>query len=626
MRRVIGFAAVVAVCLLGATAPAGGVGVISMESVDGAGGPLHKVNDVSISNDGRYVAFIANGDGLRNVLLRDRVTGSTVEVWPSFAFVPHVSGDGSTVVFQAGYESIMAYDVATQTTSPVHTGASGSSSSLGSVSDDGRFVVFSHRSLSQSINAVYLRDRVATTTTEVSGVNATLSAGNFGPGPVSNDGNTVVFSAEASIPTNPFRTRQIFYWQRNGVQGGIASVNSSNVAANRDSAPNDMTPDGRYIAFETNAALTPADPNSNERDLYVRDVVAGTTSFVGANFGDDDPRMGPNTGASISDDGTKVAFTTNAYIGGKWTSAPDVVLADRQAGTIEVVSLDRNGSPAGDSAGADLSGDARFVSFVSWSRNLVAPFSTSECMEWVEDENENQVPGYTECRNAYVADRAATGAFLPATGGTVSSGSTSVFVPNLGSPSTVSIAPAFGPQPVPDGYEILGQQLVIEGPVATWDNPLRLTFTVDSSLGVAPNDIAVIRDGVPMVDCIGSLTALADGSPCITSRTTNAEDDSVIVALTPHFSVWTVAKAPPPSGPDVTFASLCEATQAATGQKGIGQSLCAKLAAASASRDRGDGSSAAKQLDAYRAEIAAQSGKALTAAQAATLTDQSRLL
>ncbi|MBW3668982.1 MAG: hypothetical protein KY443_07180, partial [Actinobacteria bacterium] len=69
-----------------------------------------------------------------------------------------------------------------------------------------------------------------------------------------------------------------------------------------------------------------------------------------------------------------------------------------------------------------------------------------------------------------------------------------------------------------------------------------------------------------------------------------------------------------------------EATQAAVSSKGIARSLCAKLAAASASAERGDGPSTARQLEAYRNELSAQSGKWVSAEQAAELIEQSRLL
>ncbi|MCU1374581.1 MAG: exported protein of unknown function [Actinomycetia bacterium] len=75
----------------------------------------------------------------------------------------------------------------------------------------------------------------------------------------------------------------------------------------------------------------------------------------------------------------------------------------------------------------------------------------------------------------------------------------------------------------------------------------------------------------------------------------------------------------------VTFDSLCTlSVRYADGA--LGNSLCAKLSAAAASAARGNTKAKANQLDAYRNEVSAQSGKKLTVAEAATLTRLSNLL
>ena len=70
----------------------------------------------------------------------------------------------------------------------------------------------------------------------------------------------------------------------------------------------------------------------------------------------------------------------------------------------------------------------------------------------------------------------------------------------------------------------------------------------------------------------------------------------------------------------VTFESACAAVQQFVSNKGIANSLCAKLNAAAASAARGNANAKANQLNAFKNVVAAQSGKALTAAQAAFLT------
>ncbi|HEX4565600.1 MAG TPA: hypothetical protein VH138_03170 [Vicinamibacterales bacterium] len=69
----------------------------------------------------------------------------------------------------------------------------------------------------------------------------------------------------------------------------------------------------------------------------------------------------------------------------------------------------------------------------------------------------------------------------------------------------------------------------------------------------------------------------------------------------------------------MTFASLAALTQQFVGQHGISNALVAKLSAAAAAVSRGDLAAEAGALNAYINQLSAQSGKALTAAQAALL-------
>jgi hypothetical protein len=69
-----------------------------------------------------------------------------------------------------------------------------------------------------------------------------------------------------------------------------------------------------------------------------------------------------------------------------------------------------------------------------------------------------------------------------------------------------------------------------------------------------------------------------------------------------------------------TFSTVCSLTKQYSTKPGVAQSLCAKLDAAAAADARGDTKAADNILNAYENEVSAQSGKAFTAAQAATLT------
>lgn len=70
----------------------------------------------------------------------------------------------------------------------------------------------------------------------------------------------------------------------------------------------------------------------------------------------------------------------------------------------------------------------------------------------------------------------------------------------------------------------------------------------------------------------------------------------------------------------VTHGSLCNLVKQFVSQNGIANSLCVKLENSADARSRGNANASQNQLNAFRNEVAAQSGKALTAAQATVLT------
>jgi hypothetical protein len=76
----------------------------------------------------------------------------------------------------------------------------------------------------------------------------------------------------------------------------------------------------------------------------------------------------------------------------------------------------------------------------------------------------------------------------------------------------------------------------------------------------------------------------------------------------------------------VTYASLCALTQTEVADAGIASSLCKKLDAAAASAARGNMNARDGQLGAFRNELDAQAGKALTAGGAALLQSLSESL
>jgi Tol biopolymer transport system component len=139
-----------------------------------------------------------------------------------------------------------------------------------------------------------------------------------------------------------------------------------------------VSTNGRFIAFASDADDLVPNDNNQCRDVFVRDLLMGTTvlASVGTNGAS---ATGMSTEPAISGDGKYVAFTSFAtnIVAGDTNNARDVFVRDLIAGTNE---LDSTATPGGygngDSYSPTLSTDGRYVLFRSLASNLgVGSFS-----------------------------------------------------------------------------------------------------------------------------------------------------------------------------------------------------------------------------------------------------------
>lgn len=141
-----------------------------------------------------------------------------------------------------------------------------------------------------------------------------------------------------------------------------------------------LSADGRTVAFTSRAYnLTDPIPNVNDDnlDIYVRDLLLGTTLRASDPADGGDFANGNSTAPSISANGRIVAFASSASdlipddpIG----PSTNVYLRDLDSGEIERISLAVDGvsAPNGRSASPHLSADGRMVAFTSYASDLVA--------------------------------------------------------------------------------------------------------------------------------------------------------------------------------------------------------------------------------------------------------------
>jgi hypothetical protein len=311
----------------------------------------------AISADGRYVAFqsastnLVAGDTNANwdVFVRDRVGGTTERVSVSSAGAQAIgtsgdhgvsmSADGRYVAFVSGANNLVAGDTngswdtfvrdrqlgLTTRVSVDSTGVQGNGTTdYAAISATGRYVAFASAAtnlVAGDTNGVYdifLHDRVAGTTERVS----VDSAGVQGNGvsswvpACSSDGRYVLFRSYATnlVPGDTNASGDLFVRDRQTATTERVSVDSAGVQGNGDSGDHYqwMSPDGRYVVFQSGASnLVPGDTNG-KYDVFVRDRQAGTTERVSVDSAGAQATGGHSSYASISADGHYVAFASDA--------------------------------------------------------------------------------------------------------------------------------------------------------------------------------------------------------------------------------------------------------------------------------------------------------------------------
>lgn len=174
----------------------------------------------------------------------------------------------------------------------------------------------------------------------------------------------------------------------------LASVSARGEPGNAPSIESSVSFDGRYVAFASQATNLLGGMYSGSvtntciacYNVFLRDTKSGTTSLVSAGL---DGRGGNNNSnrPQVSDDGRYVSFDSQAsnLVSGDSNNVSDIFLRDMRTGRTERVSLSERGEQLRPgptyslvnlfgNAGAflsSLSGDGRYVAFMSTSPNLV---------------------------------------------------------------------------------------------------------------------------------------------------------------------------------------------------------------------------------------------------------------
>ena len=308
-----------------------------------------------------------------------------------------ISTDGRYVVFQSEASNlvlndfnnrydIFRRDLQTGVTDLVSVGTSGSSAfGLGlspAVSGDGRYVAWSSDAsnlITGDTNGtwdVFLRDMQAGLTTRIS------LTGGGGQAPLrsdqprmSPDARFITFESDADlIVSDTNGLKDCYRLDRNTGQLDLVSTSSTGALGNSISYAAQPSNDGRYVCFFSSASNLVSGDTNAWADVFRKDMLTGTQLRVNvssAGVQANNESIWP----SISGDGETVTYCSVAsnLVAGDSNGQFDVFARDIQAGVTTRLNVQPNGAQANSYVHSPtaLSTDGRFVIFASLSSNLV---------------------------------------------------------------------------------------------------------------------------------------------------------------------------------------------------------------------------------------------------------------
>lgn len=271
--------------------------------------------------------------------------------------------------------------------------ASADNDDYSGLSANGNFVIFSSYASNlvagdnNDASDIFVRNRAAGTTERVNvstaGDEAQQYSANRFP-VISNDGKYAAFVSDADnlVVGDTNESNDIFVRSWDDVTPSTTRVS---LDYNGDELPGGvsvesmaMSGDGQYLVYATSTSGITDDVNPGSRQIYRYNIGSGVTELVSFSTTPLTGGDGDSYGVSVSDDGNRIAFISEApdLISGDSNNKPDVFVADidsEGAITISRASVTSAGAEHNDSydiPSAFISGNGQYVSFVSESDTL----------------------------------------------------------------------------------------------------------------------------------------------------------------------------------------------------------------------------------------------------------------
>ena len=402
-------------------AGAAGLSALMIATVAMAGSPKTKLVSVgpsgvpdaelstmgSLNVDGSLIAYLSESDdlingnpssGLRGVFVRNRKKGRNQFLHKSSAGVAAttpidsaaISRGGRFVVFASPADNLVPGDNNNHIDVFVRDRKKGKTKRVsirtdggqaanghsrgGSISEDGRYVVFNSAANNlvpgddNGKRDIFLHDRKKGKTRRISRhSNGTQADDHSGSSVISADGRFVAYDSSATnlVNNDGNAAIDIFLYDRLRKKTRRLSVSSSEKQGNGDSRVPQISATGRYITFSSEAENLVGNDSNLKRDVFIRDRRKGRTKRVSIR-GKATQANNISASSGVSDNGRFVTFSSSAddLVANDGNNVSDVFIRDRRKSKTKRVSIRTGGAEATKAVyGGALSGDGRFVTF-----------------------------------------------------------------------------------------------------------------------------------------------------------------------------------------------------------------------------------------------------------------------
>ncbi|MCC6954599.1 MAG: PD40 domain-containing protein, partial [Deltaproteobacteria bacterium] len=193
---------------------------------------------------------------------------------------------------------------------------------------------------------------------------------------ISADGRYIVYRSSATnlVAGDTNGVDDIFMFDMQTATTTRVNVSSSGAQATTQALRPSISGDGRYVTFHSDASNLVSGDTNGVTDIFVRDLLTGTTRRVSVNSSGVEAN-GASLRGTLSADGRFIAFVSSAsnLVSGDTNGVDEVFVHDLLTGSTSIASTDTNGTFANAAAtGPQISADGQYVAWASGATNLIS--------------------------------------------------------------------------------------------------------------------------------------------------------------------------------------------------------------------------------------------------------------